>query len=141
RTVSGIFADDGENKFRKIEANVLNEVADFENIVISTGGGTPCFYDNMQRMNAAGVTVYLKASPEELARRLEINKNTRPLIKDKSKEELKNFIAENLLKREPFYNQASIVFEVEKMTTQTDVQNIINRLIEQISIFTENKKQ
>ncbi|MDR2627592.1 MAG: shikimate kinase [Dysgonamonadaceae bacterium] len=141
RTISQIFAEKGESNFREIEARTLDEVADFENIVLSTGGGTPCFHNNLQRMNDTGITIYLKVSPEELARRLEICKNSRPLIKDKTQDELKTFIAENLLKREMFYNRTSIILEAEKMMTRTDIQHTVNQLIEQINIFTGNGKQ
>jgi shikimate kinase len=135
RTISRIFEEEGEIKFREIEAGVLEEVADFENVVISTGGGVPCFHNNMQRMNDAGITIYLKVSPEELAKRLELCKNTRPLIKNKSQDELKTFVSENLIKRETFYNQASIVFEAEKMITHADAHDIARQLIERINIF------
>lgn len=140
-TVSRIFAEEGESKFREIEAKVLDEVANFENVVVSTGGGVPCFYNNMQRMNAAGITIYLKVSPEELAKRLEVGKNARPLIKDKSQDELQTFISENLVQRETFYNQASIIFEAEKMMTRSDIQDTVNQLTEQINIFIRNNKQ
>ena len=66
KTVSEIFAERGEEGFRQIEYNMLHEVAEFENVIISCGGGTPCFFDNMDYMNGQGETVYLKASPEVL---------------------------------------------------------------------------
>ena len=79
KTVSQIFAENGEEGFRKIERNLLHEVAAFEDVLVSTGGGTPCFFDNMDYMNACGATIYLKVSVEELARRLEVCKRTRPV--------------------------------------------------------------
>ena len=66
KTVKQIFDEQGEEGFRKMEHNMLHEVAEFENVVISCGGGTPCFYDNMDYLNQQGDTVYLKASPEVL---------------------------------------------------------------------------
>jgi shikimate kinase len=132
RTISQLFADGGEDRFRKIEAAALNEIADLEDVVVSTGGGAPCFYDNMQRMNDAGITVYLKASPEALADRLKTGKNSRPLVKNKSKDELKAFIAEMLAQREAFYNRATIILETERITTPADVQQIVRQLIEQL---------
>ena len=77
KTVPQIFAERGEEGFRKIEHNMLHEVAEFENVIISCGGGTPCFYDNMEYMNAQGDTVYLKASPEVLYGHLKIGKTER----------------------------------------------------------------
>ncbi|MDE6688385.1 MAG: shikimate kinase, partial [Prevotella sp.] len=66
KTVSQLFAEVGEEAFRKIEHNMLHEVAEFENVIISCGGGTPCFFDNIDYMNRQGQVVYLKASPEVL---------------------------------------------------------------------------
>ncbi|MBQ0030331.1 MAG: shikimate kinase [Paludibacteraceae bacterium] len=107
RTVSQIFAERGEEGFRKIEHNMLEEVAQFEDVVIAAGGGTPCFFDNMQIMNDNGETVYLKGTPEMLCSNLTINGTAkRPLVAGKSKEELIAFISETLAKREPFYAQA-----------------------------------
>lgn len=115
RTVAQIFAEKGEEGFRKIEYNMLHEVAEFENVIISCGGGTPCFFDNMDYLNAQGDTVYLKASPEVLCGHLKIGKVERPLIKGKSPEELQQFIIEQLEKREPFYNKAKYHLDVSLM--------------------------
>jgi len=75
KTISALFAGKGEEEFRKIESQALHEVAQFEDVVISTGGGAPCYLDNMALMNQAGTTVYIKADPEELAARLAGIKN------------------------------------------------------------------
>ena len=121
KAVSQIFAERGEEAFREIERNMLHEVAEFEDVLISTGGGAPCFFDNMEFMNASGTTVYLKVSVEELAKRLE--------LKGRSGEELRAFIAESLEKRNPFYTKASITFDAEKMLTESDVHDISNALM------------
>ena len=71
KTVGELFSERGEASFRELEKNMLHEVGEFEDVVISTGGGAPCFFDNMEFMNASGTTVYLKVSVEELAKRLE----------------------------------------------------------------------
>ena len=115
--------------FREIERNMLHEVAEFEDVLISTGGGAPCFFDNMEFMNASGTTVYSKVSVEELAKRLELCKHTRPVLKGRSGEELRAFIAESLEKRNPFYTKASITFDAEKMLTESDVHDISNALM------------
>ena len=119
KAVSQIFAERGEEAFREIERNMLHEVAEFEDVLISTGGGAPCFFDNMEFMNASGTTVYLKVSVEELAKRLELCKHTRPVLKGRSGEE----------KRNPFYTKASITFDAEKMLTESDVHDISNALM------------
>lgn len=128
RTVGQLFDEKGEKAFREIERNLLREVAEFEDVLISTGGGTPCFYDNMEFINRSGESVYLKVSVEELLNRLEMCKHSRPLLRNKTREELRLFIAENLQKREPFYMKASVVFEAEQMNTAKDVQMITEAL-------------
>lgn len=130
KTVGQIFAEKGEDAFRDIERRMLHEVAMFENVLISTGGGAPCFFDNMEFMNEMGTTVYLKVSVEELAKRLEVCKSTRPVLKGRSGDDLVAFIAENLKKRTPHYMQASIVFDAEVMLTETDVHKISEALKE-----------
>ena len=129
KRISDLFAERGEEGFRGIERRMLHEVAEFDNVLVATGGGTPCFFDNMEFMNASGTTVYLKVSVEELAKRLELCKHTRPVLKGRSGEELRAFIAESLEKRNPFYTKASITFDAEKMLTESDVHDISNALM------------
>lgn len=112
KTVSQIFAEKGEEGFRKIEHNMLHEVAEFEDVIISCGGGTPCFFDNMEYLNQQGETVYLKATPEVLYAHLKMGKTERPLLKGKSPEEMHKFIEQQLATREPFYNKAKHVLDV-----------------------------
>lgn len=128
KEIRQLFAEKGEDGFRDIERRMLHEVAEFEDVLISTGGGTPCFFDNMQFMNQAGVSVYLKVSVDELAKRLELCKQTRPVLKNRSGEELKTFISESLKTRLPFYEQAQIIFDAEKMDTEDDVYTISKQL-------------
>lgn len=128
KSVRQIFQEKGEDEFRRIEQILLREVSLFEDILISTGGGSPCFGDNMAFMKEQGTTVYLKVSVEELTNRLEICKGTRPVLKGKTGEELKRFIAESLEIREPYYQQASIIFDAEVMLTEADIQNVVNNL-------------
>jgi shikimate kinase len=109
KTVSQIFAESGQDTFRKLEQNCLHEVAEFENCVIATGGGAPCFFDNMEFMNTHGLTVYLNLSAEQLATRLELSRaGKRPLIANKQGDELRQFIGEGLSAREAFYKQAKV---------------------------------
>lgn len=130
KEIRQIFAEKGEEGFRDIERRMLHEVAEFEDVLVSTGGGTPCFFDNAAFMNAQGTTVYLKVSVDELAARLETCKQTRPVLQNRSGEELKQFIATNLQAREPFYHQARIIFDAEQMDGPEDVQRIIGQLKE-----------
>ncbi len=128
KNVRKLFAERGEDGFREIENKILHEVAEFEDVIISTGGGTPCFFDNMEFMNQHGKTVYLKVSIEELAKRLEISKQTRPVLQNRSGESLLRFIDDSIKQREVFYKQASIVFDAEHMMTESDVQAIVSAL-------------
>ena len=121
KKVSEIFQESGEEGFRRIEYNMLHEVAEFEDIIISCGGGTPCFFDNMDYMNSLCTTIYLKASPEVLAAHLKMGKTVRPLIQDKSPEELTEYIREMLKTREPYYSKAQYIFDVDLLETREKV--------------------
>lgn len=131
RTIQQIFDEKGEAGFREIERNMLHEVAEFENIIISCGGGTPCFFDNIEFMNSKAKTVYLKASPETLFQHLKMGKNERPLLKDKSDEELMQFITSSLAKREPFYSKANYIFDVTLLNNSDKIKDSV-RLIQEL---------
>lgn len=130
KTVGQLFGDVGEDGFRDIEQRMLREVGEFENVVISAGGGTPCFYDNMKYMNTVGKTIYLKTSPEVLAKRLNTCKEKRPLIKDKDERELYAFVEQSLLKREPFYSEANLIFETGEIKDKKDIHIVVTELID-----------
>ena len=130
KTISKIFAEKGEDGFREIERRILHEVGDFEDVIISTGGGTPCLFDNVEYMNRQGTTVFLDVPEERLFIRLSIARNNRPLIKEKSDEELKSFITEQLEKRRPHYEKAQFRFVADKLED-----------IKQISMSVENFKK
>lgn len=109
-TITDLFQEIGEDEFRKIETQALQEcINDNLKALIATGGGTPCFNSNMDLMINNGTVVYLKMNAEELYNRLFNAKQDRPLIKDKENQEMLLYI-ENLLKiREPFYSQSQII--------------------------------
>lgn len=117
KTVSQIFAEKGEEGFRRIEYNMLHEVAEFENVIISCGGGTPCFFDNMDYLNSQGETIYLKATPEVLYKHLRMGKTERPLLKNKTPEEMQRFITEQLQQREPYYSKSHHTLDVNLLDT------------------------
>ncbi|WP_158825292.1 shikimate kinase [Mucilaginibacter lacusdianchii] len=108
-SVAEYFSSFGETAFRVAEAEILKQTPYAENAVISTGGGLPCFFDNLTWMNTNGQTVYIKLSPKTLASRLESGKDERPLLRDKHGDELVAFIADKLSERESFYEQAHII--------------------------------
>ena len=110
-SVGEYFTRYGENAFRKLEHDSLKELIKIDNAIISTGGGAPCFYNNIDIMNENGIAIYLKLKPEVLKSRLKYAQNERPLIKGKTEEELLEFIKTKLHEREPFYLKASHVIE------------------------------
>ncbi len=134
KTVAQLFAEVGEEGFRQIEHNMLHEVAEFEDVIISCGGGTPCFFDNMEYMNAQGQTVYLKATPEVLVEHLRMARTERPLLKGKSPEELNTFIEEQLGAREAYYNKARYIFDVSLMDNYEKIKNTIEQLRQTLGV-------
>ncbi len=108
--VRDLFARCGEAGFRDIERRMLEEVSTFEDVIVACGGGTPCFFDNMDVMNRSGLTVMLDASEECLFGRLKAGRTRRPLIASLSDEELRVYIGEALARRMPFYDRAAVRF-------------------------------
>ena len=134
KSVSQIFAEKGEEGFRKIEYNMLHEVAEFEDVIISCGGGTPCFFDNMDYLNQQGDVVYLKATPEILYKHLLMAKIERPLLKGKSSEELIAYITDHLKERAPFYEKARHILDVNVLDEYDKIQICVESLRTMLSI-------
>ena len=134
KTVSQIFAERGEEGFRQIEYNMLHEVAEFEDVIISCGGGTPCFFDNMDYLNQQGDVVYLKATPETLYKHLLMAKVERPLLKDKTPEELIAYITEHLKEREPFYGKARHILDVNVLDNYDKIAISVERIKSLLSL-------
>ena len=134
KKVSQIFAEQGEEGFRRIERNMLHEVAEFEDVVISCGGGTPCFFDNIDYLNGQAQVVYLKADPEVLHRHLLMGKGDRPLLKGKSAEELIGFIRQQLEYREPYYLKAKYTLDVSLMDNYDKIKITIEKLKELLDL-------
>ena len=134
KSVSQIFAEKGEEGFRDIERRMLHEAGEFENVIISTGGGTPCFFDNIDYMNAQGVTVFLDVPVERLFIRLSIARKKRPLIMNKSDEELRSFIAEQLAKRMPHYSKAKQRFIADQLEDARQIEASVKNFMQQIEL-------
>ena len=134
KTVAQLFAEQGEEAFRKIEYNMLHEVAEFEDVIISCGGGTPCFFDNIDYMNQQGQVIYLKATPEVLYRHLLMGKTERPLLKGKTPDELIAFIHEQLERREPFYSKAQYTLDVSLMDNYEKIKITIEKIRELLKL-------
>lgn len=134
KTVSEIFAERGEEGFRDLEHRMLHEAAEFEDIVLSCGGGTPCFFDNMEYMNSLADTIYLKATPDVLAMHLRMGKGKRPLLEGKSPEELEDFIQQMLVEREPYYSKAKYTLDVSLLDTAVKIQESVRLIREMLKI-------
>ena len=130
KTVSQIFAEKGESGFREVEHHLRREVGEFEDVVIAAGGGTPCFFDNIDYMNRAGQTVFLDVRTDVLLRRLKAGKAKRPLLAGKTDAELEGVITEGLARRRPYYSQAAYRFNGEELEDRHQIQQSVERLAE-----------
>jgi shikimate kinase len=106
--IGDYFAANGENAFRTLESKLLKEYSYPANCIVATGGGAPCYFDNMEWMNDNGITMYVEMSPIALARRLEKGKEKRPLIRDMDEPQLIKFIESKLVERDRFYKRATL---------------------------------
>jgi shikimate kinase len=134
KSIHQIFEEKGEEGFRKIERNLLHEVAEFENVIISCGGGTPCFFDNIGYINQQGESVYLKCRADVLSAHLRMGKTIRPLLLNKTNEEVELFINEQLAQRESFYSQAKHIIDVSLMDNYDKVKITVSQIREQLDI-------
>ncbi|MEP7268860.1 MAG: shikimate kinase [Saprospiraceae bacterium] len=122
KTIPEIFSTSGELHFREIEQQALYQMISEQSVVIATGGGAPCFFDNMTWMNAQGTTIYLNCSVETLANRLKSEQGLRPLITGFDLEELKVFIRRKLDERSPVYHQCRLhVFDFNNVQETADL--------------------
>jgi shikimate kinase len=127
-TVSELFSKYGEEGFRSLERKALLSTQDMKNAIIATGGGAPCFQDNMDFMNRHGRTIYLRVSPEVLAKRLLPARDHRPLIAGKSETELLDFIRTKLSERETWYNQAQIIADTSELSPHDTLRIVMKAL-------------
>lgn len=128
KTIAQLFAERGEDGFRRLERDMLHEVGEFEDVVIATGGGTPCFFDNMDYMNVQGQTVFLDADIETLFCRLRVATQQRPILRGKSEEELRSFIAQALEGRAPYYAQARYRFDGSRLESRSQIAEAVQQL-------------
>ena len=108
-TVADFFTKYDESLFRRLESQLLKETAVLDDVVIATGGGTPCFYDNMEWMNRLGLTVFLEISVPAIVSRLNNSKKKRPLLMNKTESEINKFIHDHLRHRNIYYSQAQLI--------------------------------
>lgn len=119
KSVLDIFEKKGEDYFRVKESTNLRTMSALDNCIIACGGGTACFYDNMDWMNENGFTIYLSATPNQLLETIMLEKDKRPLLKKINEAELLFFISQKLDERIPFYRQAKLTLHVEDLNEQS----------------------
>ncbi|MDE6559055.1 MAG: shikimate kinase [Muribaculaceae bacterium] len=128
KSISQIFAEEGEERFRQIERAMLREVGEFCDAVISCGGGTPCFFDNMDYMNSQGITVWLDADIPTTTRRLLEAKGKRPIVMKLTPEQLPSFIETHLAARRPHYSKAHIRLDSNLLESRHQIAQTIQTL-------------
>jgi shikimate kinase len=116
RTIQEIFRESGEDHFRKMESIVLKWFSDKDEFILATGGGTPCFHNNMEWMNQEGLTIWLDEPMEALVARLLPEKAHRPLIAKLSDKKLRSYLEEKKAERRSFYSQAKIIVSGDDIT-------------------------
>ena len=123
-SVCDFFNKYDEPLYRKLESEVLKSTENLDNVVISTGGGTACYFDNMDWMNQHGLTVFLRISQTAVVDRLLHAKRKRPLAEGKTESELTEFVNRHYIARLPFYEQAKITVKAENL----DLENLIKQI-------------
>jgi shikimate kinase len=128
KSIADIFSASGEEYFRMRERETLSSIIDdYPSVVLSTGGGTPCFFNNIEKMKKYGIVVWLNTDVEILMQRLMKEKAQRPLIRDIPDEELKTYIIRKLNKRRMYYELADIILDNESdISTNAFIQTIIH---------------
>jgi shikimate kinase len=129
--VENIFATNGEDYFREKEAAILRNTDRFENCIIACGGGTPCYFDNMQWMNKNGVTVFLNEAENDIYDHLRNDKKVRPLVVDQDEDKIKIFIKNKLAARMSFYNKSQIILSSHQLNK--DGFAVIEKYINELS--------
>jgi shikimate kinase len=114
--IPAYFEKYGEEAFRKSEYEILRQIDTNKNMVVATGGGTPCFSDNMAYLKKTGVTVYLQLTPALLYKRLTSSHTVRPLVTGKKPEELKTWIEELVKERTSYYKKAHIIIDARNLS-------------------------
>lgn len=126
KTIPQIFKEKKEPYFRKIEAHLLKSLCQSDSsFVMATGGGAPCFFENMATMNQSGTTIFLDVPTMEIARRVVLSKGEeRPLLKSNGIDGLKDQIEFLRSQRLHFYKQATLVLSGEKINSNKIIKEI-----------------
>jgi len=127
KPINEIFEQEGEEYFRLLEKDVLYLLTEsHDSFVMACGGGTPCFYNNIDYMKSKGVTVWINCSIECLYKRLESNKSSRPLVKDLSNDQLRSYIIKKFADRKIFYQQAALILSEDESDVDSLLKNLFN---------------
>lgn len=128
KSITNIFSEEGQEQFRKYEQKILKDIVKQENIVVATGGGTPCYNNNMDLIKKSGISVYLKQPALMLYYRLRETQDYRPLIADINLPDLMPTINNTLRERKPFYKQADITIQYNSSPIYEVADKIITEL-------------
>lgn len=128
KSINEIFDERGEQGFRELESRMLHEVGEFENVLVSCGGGTPCFFDNMDYMLSVGTVVFLEPTEEALFRRLKVARDSRPLLRGMSGEELLETIRKSTAERHPYYSRAHYTLLSDKLENRAEIAETVAKL-------------
>ena len=127
KAIAEIFAENGEEYFRVLERDILHIITDgHENFVMACGGGTPCYYNNIDYMNQSGTTIWINTTIDNLFQRLILEKETRPLIKNLTNDQLRGFIIKKFSDRKIYYEQADIIIDEDPVLLEDLVQKIFH---------------
>ncbi len=114
-SIFDFFEKFGEEMFRKFEHEILKELVVKDNVIISTGGGLPCFNENMDIINKEGISIYLEMPYNAIINRQKNSKQKRPLLKNKTQEEIETYLLDLLTKREPIYQKSKITIDAQNI--------------------------
>lgn len=130
RTIPQIFAERGEEGFRRVETAMLREVGEFDDVIIACGGGTPCFGDNLDYMLGRGTVLFLEASEGRITERIIANSSRRPLMAGKKPDEIAEAVGEGLAARMPFYSRAHICFNGDRLEDRRQIDDTVRTFLE-----------
>lgn len=127
KSINAIFAEEGEEQFRLVEMETLHLISEsHESFVMATGGGAPCYYNNIEYMTRSGMAVWINCSIETLFRRLSQEKERRPLIRDLGDDQLKSYILKKYADRRIYYEQATVIVDEENMSAEFLIQKLFH---------------
>ena len=124
-----IFREKGEEEFRRMERTMLHEVGEWSDVVISCGGGTPCFYDNIDYMLSQGKVVWLEADLPTTIRRILQAPGKRPSVAGKNADQLRDFITPHLAQRIPYYSRAHHRLPSNQLENAREIADTVKRFL------------